>query len=405
MSQDTPARPLDVPREGIPSVVNKDIDDAVERLMSGHGAIAVDTERAMGLRYSNRAYLIQVRRRGAGTILIDPVGIEDRLGGLREVMKDEWILHAADQDLPCLHELGLYPTKVFDTELAALILGYERVSLQAIAEKVTGWTLAKEHSNSDWSQRPLPPALLAYAALDVELLHELQDKLTIELNDAGRYEWFQQECEEVRLRKPPAPRKQPWRRSSRQAGIRDRRALAMLRELWNARDDLARKRDLAPGKVLPNKVLAELASRKPRSRSDVVNSSLFRSRLRRADADTWWKAIDIAWRLDERALPERRFSETKEPYPPFNRWERHDVDAASRWEVLRPTVLQIADELGIRQDVLMKPAMQRMAAWTGWSTQHDLETIFEREGARPWQIEQVAGRIHEAAQAAGVLKV
>lgn len=403
MSHDTPARPLDVPREGIPPVINADIDDAVDRLASGFGPIAVDAERAMGLRYSNRAYLIQVRRQGAGTLLIDPVGIEDRLGGFRDVMKDEWILHAADQDLPCLHELGLYPTKVFDTELAALILGYERVSLQAITEDITGWTLAKEHSNSDWSQRPLPPPLLAYAALDVELLHELREELTKELKEAGRFEWFEQECEEVRLRRPPAPLKQPWRRTSRQAGIRDRRALAMLRELWTARDDLARKRDLAPGKVLPNKVLAELASRKPRSRSDVVNSSLFRSRSRRADADTWWEAIDIAWRLDDRALPERRYTETKDPYPPVNRWDRHDPDAAARWAVLRPTVLAIAEDLGIRQDVLMKPAMQRMAAWKGWDSEAELATIFENEGARPWQIEQVTSPIHAAASEAGVL--
>ncbi|NLW13733.1 MAG: ribonuclease D [Trueperella sp.] len=403
MSQDTPARPLDVPREGIPSLVNKNIDDAVERLASGTGPIAVDTERAMGLRYSNRAYLIQVRRKGTGTLLIDPVGIEDRLGGLREVMKDEWILHAADQDLPCLHELGLYPTKVFDTELAALILGYERVSLQAITQQVTGWTLAKEHSNSDWSQRPLSPPLLAYAALDVELLHELAHEMTIELNEAGRFEWFEQECEEVRLRKPPAPLKQPWRRTSRQAGIRDRRALAMLRELWTVRDDLARKRDLAPGKVLPNKVLAELASRKPRSRADVLNSSLFRSRSRRADVDTWWEAIDIAWRLDERALPERRFNEAQDPYPPINRWDRHDTDAVARWEVLRPTVLKTADEIGIRQDILIKPAIQRTAAWKGWTSETELATIFTNEGARPWQIEQITPRVHDAAVEAGVV--
>ncbi|MDP9807137.1 ribonuclease D [Trueperella bonasi] len=403
MSNDTPTRPLDVPREGIPEVVNEKIDDAVARLASGSGPIAVDTERAMGIRYSNRAYLIQVRREGTGTILIDPIGIEDRLGGLREVLKEEWILHAADQDLPCLHELGLYPTKVFDTELAALMLGFEKVSLQAITEEVTGWTLAKEHSNSDWSQRPLPPPLLAYAALDVELLHELREELTDQLVEAGRFEWFEQECEEVRLRKPRLPSKQPWRRASRQAGLRDRRALAMLRELWGARDNLARKRDLAPGKVLPNKVLAELAGRKPRSRSDVVNSSLLRSRQRRGDVDTWWEAIEIAWNLDERALPERRYTESKDPYPPVNRWERHDRDAAARWESLRSTVLELADELGLRQDVLMKPAVQKMAAWTGWTSEEDLAAIFLAEGARPWQIEQVTGPIHVNARQAGLI--
>lgn len=177
----------------------------------------------------------------------------------------------------------------------------------------------------------------------------------------------------------------------------------MLRELWTVRDDLARKRDLAPGKVLPNKVLAELASRKPRSRADVLNSSLFRSRSRRADVDTWWEAIDIAWRLDERALPERRFNEAQDPYPPVNRWDRHDTDAVARWEVLRPTVLKTADEIGIRQDILIKPAIQRTAAWKGWTSETELATIFTNEGARPWQIEQITPRVHDAAVEAGVV--
>ncbi|QOR48541.1 ribonuclease D [Trueperella pecoris] len=403
MSSSTPARPLDVPRDGLPSVTNEDIDDAVARLASGRGSMAVDTERAMGLRYSNRAYLVQIRRAGAGTFLIDPVGIEDQLEDLRGVMSCEWILHAADQDLPCLHELGLYPTKVFDTEIAALLLGYERVSLQALCQEVLGWTLAKEHSNADWSQRPLPPPLLAYAALDVELLHELAEKLTDQLIEAGRLEWFEQECEEVRLRKPAPPAKQPWRRTSRQAGIRDRRALAMLRELWRARDGVAKRRDLAPGKVLPNQVLAELAARKPRSRSDVVNSPLFRSRQRKRDLDTWWNAIDIAWRLDERALPERKYTEDKDPYPPIKRWDRHDEAAAARWEVMRPKVLALAEELGIRQDLLLKPAIQKMVAWTGWATQEELVSLLAEHGARPWQIKQVAGPVHVALQAAKVL--
>ncbi len=384
------ARPLDLPRDGLPELTNENIDDAVAQLRQGHGPFAVDTERAMGIRYSNRAYLIQIRREGAGTFLIDPIGIEDRLDGLREVLKDEWILHAADQDLPCLHELGLYPTSIFDTEVAGLLLGFDRVSLQSMVAEVLGWALAKEHSNSDWSQRPLGPQLLAYAALDVELLDELRVKLTELLKASGRWEWFVQECEEIRLRKPAPPQKQPWRRASRQADVRDRRSLAMIRELWNARDKIAQQRDLAPGKVLPNKVLAELAKRKPRSRSDVVNSSLFRSRERKKDVETWWNAINIAWHLDERALPERRFSEKREPYPPVNRWDRYDEEAAARWSHVRSTIFALADELGIRQDVLLKPTIQKLIAWEGWGSEVELRAKLEAEGARPWQIDQVA---------------
>ncbi|MDO5025671.1 MAG: HRDC domain-containing protein [Trueperella sp.] len=391
--------PLDLPRGGLPEVTNADIANAVAQLRAGTGAFAVDTERAMGIRYSNRAYLVQVRRPGAGTFLIDPIGIEDKLTELREVMQAEWILHAADQDLPCLHELGLYPEKVFDTELAGLILGFEHVSLQAMVADLLGWELAKEHSTADWSQRPLGPELRAYAALDVELLHELKEVLVAKLIAAGRLEWLEQECEAVRLSKPAPPPKQPWRRAARQAGIRDTRALAMVRELWRVRDELAQQRDLAPGRVLPNKVLAELAARKPRSRADVARSSLLRSRERRQDANNWWRAIDIAWRLDERALPARRFQESTALFPPVNRWERHDEDAAARWAALRTAIFGLADELGIRQDILLKPAIQRHVAWFGWSSRADLAEKLAEQGARPWQIEQVSGVLDSAVRA------
>ena len=381
--------PLNTPRDGLPPVTHDDIEEAVSKLAAGHGPIAVDTERAMGIRYSNRAYLIQLRRAGAGTFLIDPIGIEDRLEGLAKVMECEWILHAADQDLPCLHELGLYPTKVFDTEIAALLLGFEKVSLQAITAEVLGIGLAKEYSNSDWSARPLAPELLTYAALDVELLDELKNELVIMLKDAGRLEWCEQECEEVRLRKPKPPKAQPWRKISHQIGIKDRRALGMLRELWIARDKLARRRDVGMQGVLPSKVLGELAARKPRSRADVVNSTLLRSRERQRDVNTWWHAIERAWKLDESSLPERRFSEAKDPFPPIKHWASHDQDAADRWEKVRGSVLTHADELGIRQDLLLKPSLQKLIAWEGWTDQQDFAAKLESWGARPWQIDQV----------------
>lgn len=392
-SDNVEARPLLEPREGIPDVINSNIADVAKKLATGTGPFAVDTERAMGIRYSNRAYLIQIRREGCGTFLIDPVGVEDQFDELARVLDDEWILHAADQDLPCLRELGLEPARIFDTELAGMLLGFERVSLQAMIAEVLGYALAKEHSNSDWSQRPLGDGLRAYAALDVELLIELRASLTELLESAGRLDWFVQECEAVRLKKPSDPPRQPWRRVTRQADIRDRRALAMVRELWTARDRIAQSRDLAPGKVLPNKVLAELASRKPRSRADVVNSSLMRSKARRDDADRWWNAINIAWHLDERALPERKYTENNDPHPPVNRWDRINPEAAARWSKVRPAIFALADELGIRQDLVLKPATQKLVSWEGWDSLDDLRAKLEEYGARPWQIDTVSPAI------------
>ncbi|AWE42496.1 MULTISPECIES: HRDC domain-containing protein [unclassified Actinobaculum] len=389
---------LDVPREGIPSVTSADIDDAVARLASGYGPFSVDTERAMGIRYSNRAYLIQIRREGAGTFLIDPVGIEDRLGPLADVLaSDQWILHAADQDLPCLHELGLFPPEIFDTEIAGLLLGFERVSLQAEVGEVLGYGLAKEHSNSDWSERPLTPELLAYAALDVELLLELRDRLIEMLRRAGRLEWLHEECEEVRLREPKQPATQPWRRAARQEGVKDRRALGMLAALWEERDRLARRRDLAPERVIPGKVLAELARRKPRSRADVVNSPLLRKRSRQRDAARYWEAIAPVWTLSDEELPLRRFREHPAPHPPVRQWEKNHPEAAARWLIVRTSVLATADDLGIRQDILLKPAYQKQLAWDGWDTPDEIPILLAALGARPWQVENAAPGIVSAA--------
>lgn len=401
MSDAVDIRPLDVPSEGIPELTNDDIDDAVASLAAGTGPFAIDTERAMGIRYSARAYLVQIRRKGAGTFLIDPVGIEDRLGPLAELLAtDEWVLHAADQDLPSLRELGFHPPEIFDTEVAGILLGFERISLQAEVAEILGYGLAKEHSMADWSERPLAPELRAYAALDVELLIELRERLTAMLRAAGRLEWLYEECEEIRLRKPKPASPQPWRKSARRTGMTDRRALGILESLWWSREKLAKKRDLAPEKVLPSKVLAELASRKPRSHADVIRSPLLQSRVRRKDANIWWQAISPVWRLPKDQLPERVFHESTEAFPATRNWDRANPEAAARWKVVRSTVLACADDLGIRQDILLKPAYQRSLAWEGWDNPEEIPILLAALGARPWQIDNVGQRLVAAARRA-----
>ncbi|MCI1895621.1 MAG: HRDC domain-containing protein [Ancrocorticia sp.] len=401
---------LDVPRDGIPDLTHGDISSAVVKLAHGTGPFAVDTERAMGIRYSARAYLVQIRRNGAGTFLIDPVGIEDQLGPLADVLaSDEWVLHAADQDLPCLHELGLYPPEVFDTELAGLLLGFPRVSLQAEVAEVLGYGLAKEHSNSDWSQRPLAPELRAYAALDVELLVDLRDELTAMLRRAGRLEWLHEECEEVRLREPKPPKEQPWRKAAQREGIRDRRALGMLRALWNYRDSVARARDIAPERIISSRVLASLAKAKPRSRQDVVTSPLMQKRDRRRFVSQFWDVIAPVWSMEHDELPERVFHSHKEPFPNVRLWDKSHPEEAARWRIVRTAVLARADELGIRQDILLKPLLQKELAWDGWDSADEIPILLAALGARPWQVENTAPwivaaarRPNAAAQAQGV---
>ncbi len=158
---DQEAELLTAPTEGMPPIVSTSdaLHQTIAALRGGTGPVAVDAERAHGFRYSQRAYLIQLRRAGSGTHLIDPIafGQPADLSQLGRAISDaEWVIHAASQDLPCLHEVGLVPTMLFDTELAARLLGYPRVALGTMVEELMGVRLLKEHSASDWSRRPLP---------------------------------------------------------------------------------------------------------------------------------------------------------------------------------------------------------------------------------------------------------
>ena len=189
---DAPPRLIATPAGGVPRLTDTraGLEACAAALAAGTGPVAVDAERASGIRYGQRAMLVQLKREGAGIWLVDPEAL-DGLAPLQEALAGvEWILHAASQDLPCLAEQGLRPDRLFDTELAARVVGLPRVGLAAVLEELLGVTLAKEHSAADWSVRPLPEAMLTYAALDVELLVPLREALIARLKadaDLRRY--------------------------------------------------------------------------------------------------------------------------------------------------------------------------------------------------------------------------
>jgi hypothetical protein len=268
------AVPLLEPRDGLPPLVTtaSALAEAVAALGAGEGPVAVDAERASGYRYGQRAFLVQLRRRGAGTVLIDPIACPDLSALDAALAGTEAVLHAASQDLPCLAELGYRPRQLFDTELAGRLLGYPRVGLGMLVETVLGFTLEKGHAAADWSTRPLPTEWLRYAALDVEVLVELRDALAAELAEQGKTEWARQEFAAVLAAEPPPPRPDPWRRTSGIHRVHTRRGMAVVRELWLERDKIARRRDLSPAGCCPTR-----RSWRPRWR-------------RRAPRRTWWRS-------------------------------------------------------------------------------------------------------------------
>ncbi|MFT4265337.1 MAG: HRDC domain-containing protein, partial [Nocardioides sp.] len=292
-------------RDGLPPVVDTDagLAEAAAALAAGSGPVGIDAERASGYRYSNRAYLIQLRREGAGTWLIDPIGLSTMQPLVDALEGTEWILHAATQDLPCLAELGLHPAALFDTELAGRLLGYPRVGLGTLVETVLGFSMLKEHSAADWSTRPLPEAWLEYAALDVEVLAELRAALLTELEEAGKADWARQEFDALRGFQP-AVRVDPWRRTSGSQRMRGRH-LAAVRELWIERDAIAAENDTTPGRLLPDAAIVVAATHLPSDRATLLGLKGFHGRGAARYAVRWLAALKRAESLPEDELPGR----------------------------------------------------------------------------------------------------
>jgi ribonuclease D len=395
------AVPLLEPVGGVPPVTNtpEGLADVLERMLNGSGPVAIDAERASGYRYSQRAYLVQMRRTGAGTAIIDPVALPDlsRLGA--ELQDVEWVLHAASQDLPCLSEVGMVPKKIFDTELAGRLAGFERVGLAAMVERVLGYGLEKGHSAADWSTRPLPDPWLRYAALDVELLVDLRDALEAELNKQDKLGWAEEEFAAVLATPPREPRAEPWRRTSGIHRVRNRRQLAAVRELWQSRDELARSRDIASGRILPDSAIIAAVLAAPADIEGLRKLPVFSGPRQRRLAARWWEALSAAAQLHDSALP-RATASNGESLPPPNRWAERDVAAADRLARVRAALNADADRLHLPVENLLEPALSRRLAW---SPPIDLQVasitaVLRAGGAREWQIGVVAQDLSDALQ-------
>jgi ribonuclease D len=368
--------------------------DAVRRIREGHGPIAVDAERASGFRYSQRAYLIQLFRRGSGTILLDPPAIGDFTELADAMAGEEWVLHAASQDLACLREVGLDPDRIFDTELAARLLGFDRVGLGPVVEQLLGLHLAKEHSAADWSTRPLPTSWLVYAALDVELLLDVRDREAELLEDAGKAAIAQQEFEAVRVKEVRQAPAEPWRRLSGVHAVRGARNLAVARELWQARDEYARAVDAAPGRLVPDASLVAVARTPPASKRELAAMRSFSGRASRQEIDRWWAAVEAGMLTED--LPATRVP--SDAPPPPRAWADRDPDADRRLKAARPAVAAIADELHLPTENLLTPDTLRRIAWEppAEPTAETVGAALAALGARPWQIEATASAIADA---------
>lgn len=373
---------------------------AVSQLRNFVGWFAIDAERASGFRYSQRAYLIQIKRGESPIFLIDPVAISsdvvtDPFIELAVLLaEDTWILHAATQDLPCLNEIGLYPTSLFDTELAGRIAGLPRVGLGAMVERFLQVKLAKEHSAVDWSTRPLAAEWLNYAALDVDVLDDLANGIRAELDSQNKLHFAQQEFDHLLHFRAKPSKVERWRSMSGMHEVKTQRAMAIARDLWLAREELAVKLDVSPGRLIPDSSIVAVAVNPVASRSALADSKKFIGRASRTYLDTWWAALSSA--LETKNLPALKLAHTG--IPNHRSWPQRFPEADARLTAMKPVMQTLSESMSIPVENLLTPDFLRALAWQT-PEKIDSNAIADsllQFGARKWQVELCSEKLANA---------
>jgi ribonuclease D len=398
---DSSSKPLLKARRPVIFVDNSaDLRDAVERLSTYEGEFALDAERASGFKYGQRAYLIQVARRNGEIFLIDPAAISANASPqpfetLSELLKsDTWILHAASQDLPCLAELGLHPSRLIDTELGSRIAGLPRVGLGAVVEHFLGLALAKEHSAVDWSKRPLDQSWLDYAALDVDVLHELSDCLLADLTEKQKLDWAKQEFAHLLNFKPKPEKIDRWRGTTGLHEVKNQQGLAVARSLWQAREALAQKLDVSPGRLIPDLSIAHVAKFTPTSRPELASTKQFAGRASRTYLDTWWAAIEEG--KSSRDLPPLKLPSTG--IPNHRNWPSKWPKAHARLTCVRYFLNELAQQIGVPIENIVSPEIVRQLCWIERDSVDELTIAAELRAfsIREWQVGLSAGLIADS---------
>ena len=338
--------------------------------------LAVDTEGASFHRFVDRVYLLQLSPASV-TALFDPltVGPLDRLGRMLADRAAEVVFHDADYDLRLLHQdYGWHPTHLFDTRVAAQLLGIRVFGLAALLQRYLGLKLDKKHQRADWSMRPLPPDMRDYAAQDTMHLLELRDALARDLEGAGRWSWAEEEFARIEGTR--------WENGDasdaflRIKGARDltRRQLAILRELVLWRDDVAREKDRATFRVAGNEALLETARRAPRTREDLAAIKGMPRGMAERQGEALLAAIERGLAVADDKLPR---------FPRAPRWDR-DPDFEQRVNRLREVRERVARELDLDPGFLISRERLEVVARRKPASLEDLRAIPE---IRNWQVD------------------
>ena len=401
--------PLLTPRNGMPQLVESEtgFEKTILELAKGSGDIAIDAERASGYKYSQRAYLIQIFRRGGGLHLIDPIPLANSKLWQEfnsKFSQFKWVIHASTQDLPCLIGVGLKPTLLFDTELGARIAGCDRVGLGPLAESLLEIQLAKEHSAVDWSIRPLKPEWLTYAALDVDILLDIKDKVEKLLMEQNKLVWAKQDFSSIldsfnNYQFSDEPKTDRWRRTSGMHKVRDRLTLTLVRDLWLSRNELAAELDIAPGRVLGDEAIIELALARPDNLEEVAKIIGWRTKLDAPPFGRWLKTLTNSLSTPVGDQPEYKVASNS--LPPIRVWKDKNPLGYARLTHARALLAELSTQLKIPIENIITPEFIRRICWQEPpKSRSDYQVFIENElikfGARKWQIEQVVAPLEIA---------
>jgi ribonuclease D len=324
--------------------------------------------------------------------LVDPVALDESSPGWNQLVAKEinsrsWLLHAATQDIPCLTELGFASETIIDTELAARLAGYEKVGLGSMVTELLDLELAKEHSASDWSIRPLHPSLLNYAALDVDVLHDLWAEIEKSLESQSKSQWAKEEFAALQNFRPKPIAQEPWRNLPGLSRVKDQVKLKAAAALWLARDEIAIESDLAPGRLIPDRSIMAAIDKVPRSKHELSQNKLFQGRASRSMLSVWWEAIEGSKNLEILPTPEHTGA-----LPNHKSWEKRFPEAHVRLKIVRELVMAKATELVVPVENLLTPEFLRRVCF---EPEKKIATQLETLGARPWQVEITAALIEE----------
>ena len=356
--------------------------------LAGETRLAVDLEAAGFHRYSDRVCLVQVSSPDA-TYLVDPLTVDPApaLRGPLEAPDVRIIFHGGDYDLRLLdRDLDLHPVNLFDTQTAAALLGEPSLGLASLLETYFSVNLSKKYQRADWAKRPLSEEMLAYAASDTQHLHALADLLRERLDAMGRLAWAQEESSLMEsLRWSEEGKADPVTKVKR-ARYLELREVALLREAWLWRDEISRRRDRAPFRVVSDNVLVEVVQVRPRSASGLAEMSGFSPQLAERSG---------RFLLDRLARIDRVDTEELVGYPRSNRTgpSRPPPEILEVTDRLKAARNQRSEELGIARGTLVSNTLLLEIARAGPENGEELLAV---QGVRRWQVEAVGDALLEA---------